>query len=344
MKFIIYLITNLINGKQYVGKTKNSIEKRFADHKSAGSNCKALKRAIKKYGDENFKIEIIEYCASWDALVEAEHRNILKYKSLTPNGYNIILETAQGRIWTEKMKEKSSKNMQGRASTANTKSKFLGVRPDKKKWSCRIRFPRLGKSISKGYDSEIEAAKMYDRLAIYLFGKNAIINFPENLYDYLNEDLQSFYNIHISRSPTTSNFNGVYLRKEMNKWMAEVRFEGKQVSLGTFDSEEGAARMYDICYIYLNKKYDKLNFPEKSDEYNSLDLQSIFSSRVALKGKKNPYPGVYPRQGKYDVQYRDENGKGRSKTFSEENEAIAFKKSIKLKRPRRSWKIVTDKQ
>lgn len=62
MSIKIYKITNNINGKIYIGQTKTSINRRFVSHKSAarrGINY-ILYKAIRKYGQENFKIELIE--------------------------------------------------------------------------------------------------------------------------------------------------------------------------------------------------------------------------------------------------------------------------------------------
>lgn len=55
----VYKITNLLNCKIYIGSTKN-ITKRFKSHLAPGSGCKLLKAALKKYGKDNFKFEIIE--------------------------------------------------------------------------------------------------------------------------------------------------------------------------------------------------------------------------------------------------------------------------------------------
>lgn len=61
----IYKITNLTNNKVYIGQSIN-ILKRFRDHKQIAfdkrSHCYdyPLYRAIRKYGIENFKFEIIE--------------------------------------------------------------------------------------------------------------------------------------------------------------------------------------------------------------------------------------------------------------------------------------------
>lgn len=60
----IYKIINNINNKIYIGKTENSIEKRFKEHCKDAFRKRNEKRplyaAIRKYGVENFTIELIE--------------------------------------------------------------------------------------------------------------------------------------------------------------------------------------------------------------------------------------------------------------------------------------------
>ncbi len=65
--FFVYETTNLINGMKYCGihKTKN------INDKYLGSGTTFI-NAIKKYGKENFKREILEFCNSYDELLERE--------------------------------------------------------------------------------------------------------------------------------------------------------------------------------------------------------------------------------------------------------------------------------
>jgi group I intron endonuclease len=55
---IIYLITNNVNGKVYVGKTNQSLKRRWSNHKSVANQGHGtyLHNAIRKYGADNFSV------------------------------------------------------------------------------------------------------------------------------------------------------------------------------------------------------------------------------------------------------------------------------------------------
>lgn len=83
----IYVITNRINGKQYVGMTKHTIEERLKGHISHAKTYRSkFHNAIRKYGYENFIIEELEACAEID-LDEREKFWINELDTLA-NGYN----------------------------------------------------------------------------------------------------------------------------------------------------------------------------------------------------------------------------------------------------------------
>jgi len=100
----IYKIVNLSTNKIYVGQAVSHIlnhkkyrpygrEGRFRCHISEAFSTKKnqshyLNNAIRKYGVENFVVELIEYCEINDA-DKRETYYIKEFNSLYPNGYNL---------------------------------------------------------------------------------------------------------------------------------------------------------------------------------------------------------------------------------------------------------------
>jgi group I intron endonuclease len=78
---VIYKTTNLVNNKFYVGKDEKN------DSKYLGSG-KVLKLALSKYGEENFKKEILEECSNRKELNEKE-KYWITVLSATTLGYNL---------------------------------------------------------------------------------------------------------------------------------------------------------------------------------------------------------------------------------------------------------------
>ena len=89
----IYCITNLINNKQYVGKTTYSVERRWKQHCSDYKKLKCANRplykAMNKYGIDNFKIEILEQCER--GFISEREQYWIKYLKTYHLGYNATL-------------------------------------------------------------------------------------------------------------------------------------------------------------------------------------------------------------------------------------------------------------
>lgn len=81
----IYKTTNKINGTIYIGKRKGKFT---SSYKGSG---KYLRRALNKYGDCNFSVEVIEYCETLEIQNEREQFWIAYYKNLGVLMYNISL-------------------------------------------------------------------------------------------------------------------------------------------------------------------------------------------------------------------------------------------------------------
>lgn len=87
---LIYIITNSINNKVYIGQTIQSLKDRWQEHcRKLCSKNEAnmhIKRAIFKYGKENFTIRELEKCTI-EELDEREVYYISLYNSFV-DGYN----------------------------------------------------------------------------------------------------------------------------------------------------------------------------------------------------------------------------------------------------------------
>lgn len=85
----IYMYTNRVNGKKYVGKSTN-IEARQGKHRRNAKDGREsyFYRAIRKYGLEQFDFEVLEECPE-EELNEREKHYIELYNTLYPGGYNL---------------------------------------------------------------------------------------------------------------------------------------------------------------------------------------------------------------------------------------------------------------
>ena len=125
---VIYLRTNKVNGKKYVGQsiTKNfkKRQERWNDlkHKYAG---KAINRARAKYGIDSFSFEILKECED-EELDKWEIYYIKVLNTKAPFGYNLTDggDTTRGYTHSEETKRKLSESHKGRKLSEETKIKI----------------------------------------------------------------------------------------------------------------------------------------------------------------------------------------------------------------------------
>lgn len=92
MAFVIYACRNNVNGKLYVGQTKQTPRIRWAQHVSEARHGVDTRfyRAIRKYGREVFSQEVLETHETRSEANLAEQRWILLLKTQDPRfGYNL---------------------------------------------------------------------------------------------------------------------------------------------------------------------------------------------------------------------------------------------------------------
>lgn len=110
----VYLTTNLINGKKYLGKhSTNTLEDGYL-----GSGT-IINKAIKKYGKENFKREILEFCDSLEEAYNKEELTIKEYCAVELDEFYNLTKGGKGNKgyvpkFTEEWIKKISEGLKGK--------------------------------------------------------------------------------------------------------------------------------------------------------------------------------------------------------------------------------------
>lgn len=89
----VYLVTNIVNDKKYVGITCRGYMVRFKEHidEALDGSTVIFHNAIRKYGPENFKVELLETDVSDKDIEDKERYYIKKYNTfyISGSGYNM---------------------------------------------------------------------------------------------------------------------------------------------------------------------------------------------------------------------------------------------------------------
>ena len=116
---VVYIITNKINGKCYIGKTVKPLQFRWSCHKSlarSGNNT-YLHKAMRKHGIDNFEIEPLIELTQDEELLDWEVELIGIFKSNnSSNGYNLTIggDGITGHKHSDESKQKMTKSNLGR--------------------------------------------------------------------------------------------------------------------------------------------------------------------------------------------------------------------------------------
>lgn len=126
---VAYCITNTVNGKRYIGISRNA-RRRWSAHKTEANagGCRVINRAIAAHGKENFTFEVIASATSWTDLLDLERILIAQegtHVSLD-RGYNVTLggQGILGARFSEAAKKKMSAKKTGCVLSAQHRSKI----------------------------------------------------------------------------------------------------------------------------------------------------------------------------------------------------------------------------
>lgn len=172
-----------------------------------------------------------------------------------------------------------SQSIQGTMSKKGCSSKYVGVsKAGKSRFRCFIM--QYGKFWIKEFDDELVAAEAYDKMALFLYGKNARRNFPEKLYTQ--EEIEKIYVFFETKRLKTSRYHHVDFVDDRGLWRALVKVNKKD-KVKYFDNEVKAAEWVDAVRVVCTGQENMLNFPEKLIIYKQYTIEAIYkkSDRVS---------------------------------------------------------------
>jgi group I intron endonuclease len=173
----IYLVTNMVNGKRYVGKTKTSLRQRWSNHCNAArtGSKQLLQKAIRKYGEERFLVVEIDSHENESELYELEKKWIAALGTRPPNGYNATdggigflggkhsektLTVMRKRVNSIETREKISLANTGRRFSAEVRARMSQSAKGKKlseETRRKISMVQIGKKIPDAVKEKIRA-------------------------------------------------------------------------------------------------------------------------------------------------------------------------------------------
>ncbi len=140
----VYVATNMINGKKYVGVTSRTLEKRRAYHEGLwNKNCRALYRALLKYGADAFTWHSLYESDDAEMLINLETYFIVWLNTIAPNGYNLtygafpnggvlaLSKEAREKISAAK---RGNKAWLGKKHTKEARKKMSAIKRGNKNW------------------------------------------------------------------------------------------------------------------------------------------------------------------------------------------------------------------
>ena len=227
-KMGIYQIVNLIDGKKYIGSSKNLYNRKIRHFSTLRNNkhrnCH-LQNAFNKYGEENFSFEVIEFVNTIDELLPREQYYIELYQVCNKTkGYNIIVDAVRHTL-SEETKQKISLAKKGKIRSEETKIK--------------ISLALKGQTLSEEIKQKISLAKKGSKN--YNYGQ------------ILSEETKQKISLALKGS---KNYNYGKTLSEETKLKIGLANSKKVICVETgiiYDGISGAGRVLNICRTNISK-------------------------------------------------------------------------------------------
>ena len=281
----IYCIENKTNNKKYIGLTTKCIKTRFKQHKYAAKNTKNTKWlacAIRKYGDNNFEIYLLDTAYDIIELREKEIYYIKKFDTFN-NGYNM---TIGGEIFPSQPDMVIVKDQNGNISKIhceifhNNKDKYKHVNNGmitiyKEEEKLRVTSEDYRNIYSqdgwKSKNSGFVTVKMNDGTVTKIESES----FDKNIHTGINTGKQSYFNILTSifenLKPDEVNVNIHFNKNKCQYWI----FNEQGNLILKINNIRSIPDVYGKSqFNYMHGRFDSSEYTITDDLLNKLKLKN----------------------------------------------------------------------
>ena len=272
--WIIYMYT-FPNDKRYIGKTSTSLKDRQGGSNWAGyGHCTVLMRAVKKYGIENIKQEILfedemtdEYSSRLEQMcILLFKTNCRRFKN-PQYGYNTTDggEGTIGHRHTEESRRKMSESKIGKKTGKD--------HPNAKPVYCI----ELGRVFVSAVEAERYTGISKQTISLCCLGKNKSTRGGATGFDELHWLFEKDRSVELIgrilneskprlRASNYSGVSGVYFDKIRQLWCSQITYRGAKRSLGRFVNKNDAI----VARLSAEKQYYGNSAPQSHlfNEYN----------------------------------------------------------------------------
>ena len=163
---------------------------------------------------------------------------------------------------------------------------------EKEKWKAELKMAYKNSFLGY-YDTELEAAKVYNDYALYINNENKTSYILNEIQDYQaiprdipNESKQNILDL------KTSKYSGVSYDSSRNYYVASIKHLGKTFNLGNNKSEIECVKLYNQQALYFNQKFNT-NYLLNEIDYNTIP-KNIYEEiqKVKIDKKSSKYHGV----------------------------------------------------